>query len=135
MGYKVVPIVKEVVVDEVCGHIFKQKETRFIIVDDETGEVLDDAQGYGYKKVVNAHKAWRYKHRTPEEVIKQKGIQRWLHNHKEFVSEYEDILFYCLKCGESVTHNDIEELMKRLGIFDECPYTINEIISGLKRYK
>lgn len=38
------------------------KEWRYIIVDAETGEILDDAQGYGYKTKQNAYKCWGYKH-------------------------------------------------------------------------
>ena len=38
-------------------------ERRFQIVDAETGEVLDDAQGYGYKSPQKAHAAWGYKNR------------------------------------------------------------------------
>ena len=32
----------------------KQYEKRFVVVDKETGEILDDAQGYGYKTIKNA---------------------------------------------------------------------------------
>ena len=33
-------------------------ETRYEIVDPETGEVLDDAQGYGYRSIEKARAAW-----------------------------------------------------------------------------
>jgi len=36
-------------------------ETRYIIVDIETGEILDDAYGYGYKLEINAYKSYSYK--------------------------------------------------------------------------
>ena len=34
---------------------------RYIVVDSETGDILDNAQGYGYKSIDNAHKAYCYK--------------------------------------------------------------------------
>lgn len=34
---------------------------RFIIIDSYTGEILDDAQGYGYRTEEKAHKAFVWK--------------------------------------------------------------------------
>lgn len=34
---------------------------RFVIINEETGELLDDAQGYGYKTVESSNKAMWYK--------------------------------------------------------------------------
>ena len=34
---------------------------RFIVVDEETGEILDDAQGYGYRSVKGAYAALAWK--------------------------------------------------------------------------
>lgn len=39
----------------------------YIVVDTETGEVLDDAQGYGYKTANKAYAAYFWKNRTPEQ--------------------------------------------------------------------
>lgn len=41
----------------------KQYNKRYVIVDEDTGEILDDAQGYGYRSAPNAYKAWAYKTR------------------------------------------------------------------------
>ena len=40
-------------------------EKRYVLVDTETGEIVDDAQGYGYRTAYGAHKAygWKQKHR------------------------------------------------------------------------
>lgn len=35
---------------------------RFIIIDNHTGKVLDDAQGYGYKTPQKAYACWKYKY-------------------------------------------------------------------------
>lgn len=39
----------------------KITEKRYVIADTETGEILDDAQGYGYKTAQGAYKAYGYK--------------------------------------------------------------------------
>lgn len=39
----------------------KRFDQRFVIVQLDTGEILDDAQGYGYKSKPKAYKAYAYK--------------------------------------------------------------------------
>lgn len=34
---------------------------RYIVVDSETGDILDNAQGYGYKSIEKAYKGYAYK--------------------------------------------------------------------------
>ena len=38
-------------------------DKRYVVVDKDTGEVLDDAQGYGYRSVQKAYAAYGYKTR------------------------------------------------------------------------
>ena len=40
---------------------FAKSCIRYKIIDEETGEVLDDADGYGYKTAMKAMNAYRYK--------------------------------------------------------------------------
>ena len=40
---------------------FAKSYIRYQIIDEETGEVLDDANGYGYKTAMKAMNAYRYK--------------------------------------------------------------------------
>ena len=55
---------------------------RFIIVDSETGEVLDDAQGYGYKTIQGAFKAYKFKRLTKEERKERENkialVKKWM---------------------------------------------------------
>lgn len=54
--------------------IIKSKELssynnpRFVVIDETTGEILDNAQGYGYKSAQKAYAAYRYRHRSAEEI-------------------------------------------------------------------
>jgi len=61
---------------------------RFVITNKETGEVLDDAHGHGYKTVKKAYSAWSWKHRDKsqdsEKAKKREHIKQWLKEHKSF---------------------------------------------------
>lgn len=39
------------------------REKRYVIIDTESGEIVDDAQGYGYKTAQKAYAGWSYKNR------------------------------------------------------------------------
>ena len=62
MAVKAMPV--DYIMERKYGYL--ERETRFVIMDLETGEILDDAQGYGYKTAVKAHRAygWKQSHRT-----------------------------------------------------------------------
>lgn len=68
---------------------YDTNETRYCVVSAETGEIIDDAQGYGYKTAQKAHAAYAYKHRDKHKVtecaMKRKHIRQWMKHHKEFV--------------------------------------------------
>ena len=89
-------------------------DTRYIIVDD-TGKVLDDAQGYGYKSAQKAHAAWAYKNRTPSQIKKAKDkkqkVQKWIKEHKEFMSNLEWEFIDYLKNGEELDNQTIRKWM------------------------
>ena len=76
-------------------------DLRYIIVDKDTGEILDDAQGYGYKSKQNAYSAYAYKNRDrskdTEKAQKKKVIKEWCREHREFVRNLEDIAFEIAK--------------------------------------
>ena len=38
-------------------------EIRYVIKDTESGSIVDDAQGYGYKTAQKAYAGWSYKNR------------------------------------------------------------------------
>lgn len=76
-------------------------ETRYQIIDADTGEVLDDAQGYGYRTPQKAHAAWAYKHPSKNSSRPNKNterkIRRWMADYKKFCSGLEDYCFDILK--------------------------------------
>lgn len=74
---------------------------RFVIVDRETKELLDDAQGYGYTSVQKAHACWSYKTRDrskdDEKKSKTSEIKKWMKEHKSFIHLMEEIEFEICK--------------------------------------
>lgn len=106
-------------------------EPRFVVVDENTGEVLDDAQGYGYRSAENAHRAWAYKtnKKTRKRIAKrkkqEKRFERWWDRHPEFRDRVEQMMFYAIKDEAHGIHHAGEELYeacasvaKEMGIED-----------------
>lgn len=76
-------------------------DTRFVIVNTETGEILDDAQGYGYRSAQKAYAAYTYKHRDKSKDKRrkqeEKAIKKWWQDHKELSKDLEQIAFEIAK--------------------------------------
>ena len=91
-------------------------DKRYVIVDKDTGEVLDDAQGYGYKSIQKAYAAYAYKTRDKskdaEKRAKKRHIQQWLREHKGFANLMEAIAFDCVKCGEPFNAALVKKMLK-----------------------
>ncbi len=71
--------------------------TRYVIVDMETGEILDDAQGYGYRTAQKAYACWGYKtrdkSRDAEKAEKRAHIRAWMKENRKFMGALEEISF------------------------------------------
>lgn len=50
-------------------------DDRFVIVDLETGEILDDAQGYGYKTAQKAHIGYNYRNKQASRSKKSHDLK------------------------------------------------------------
>ena len=79
----------------------KNNGKRYVIIDNETGEVLDDAQGWGYKSVRNAYAAYSFKTRDKtkdgEKAQLKEKIKKWMKEHKAFVRLMEQFAFEIAK--------------------------------------
>ena len=124
MSERVVPI-KKTFVEDYDGFTEKHTETRFIVIDEETGEVLDDAQCYGYKSAANAHRGYSY-HKKPkkqQDAIKRqkKTAKRWLDKHPEVADSINDMFLQAEKDNIKVTKKDFEAMLEELGLLDSAP--------------
>ena len=124
----------EVVLDENLSE-GEWDDKRYIIVDKETGEILDDAQGYGYKSKPNAYRAWAYKNRDKskdkEREEKKKEVQKWCKKHRKSVENLEDAAFEIAKGAWGPDDKFDTKLVKRFFKeegFTELPFTIGEFL-------
>ena len=111
-------------------------DKRYVIIDEETGEVLDDAQGYGYRTPQKAYAAWAYKHRDKskdkEKKAKKQKIRSWMKHHKEFVVAMTQYAFE-IECKGSWGPDDkfdaafVRQMLKDYGI--EVDFTAGELLS------
>lgn len=79
----------------------KQYDKRYEIVDADTGEIIDNAQGYGYKDIRGAYAAWGYKHRDKKKNAEKKkryaAARAWLKQHKNIQSTFDGCAFEIAK--------------------------------------
>lgn len=114
----------------VSASLSSNYDKRFVVVDEATGEVLDDAQGYGYKTAQNAHRAHAYKSMPPKakrqrEAAKRR-VQRWCEQHPEVVRHLEQAMFYAMKGGEKVSVTDVRALLSEHGL--ELPLPVEDLM-------
>lgn len=90
--------------------------TRYVIINSETNEVIDDANGYGYKTKQNAYKAGYYKSNTNNIKSNRIAVEKFLKNHKQFADNIEWVMLDDLKCGEEFTVAELEAIAKEHNI-------------------
>lgn len=84
---------------------FTHMETRWRLVDTDTGRIVDDAHGYGYRTAQAAYRAHGYKNTmrrrgTSAKTVKQRA-QAWWATHERLHAELEDMQLQALKQGMS----------------------------------
>ena len=129
-------------VSATCNHVVKFKavfsetlsskyDPRYVLINEETGEIIDDAQGYGYKSKENAYAAGHYKFRDrtkdAEKAAKEKAIKKWLSEHKHFGDDMEDCSFQAAKYGEKFTARNVAAMLKEGG-YTGLPFTAGELL-------
>ncbi len=116
-------------------------ETRFCIVSTDTGEVLDDAQGYGYKTAQKAYAGYSYKNRDKskdkERLAKKKHIEKWMKENKSFVKLMDAYAFEMAKGtmapDDKFDAKFIKELLKSERL--EPDFTASELLKTWRNYK
>ena len=110
-------------------------DPRYAIMDEETGEILDDAQGYGYKTPQKAYSAYNYKTRDKSKDKEKKqriyAIKQFLKAHKGFVSDMEWMEFDALKNGEKFGAKDVKAYLKENNI--ETEFSPSEILKVCRK--
>ena len=100
-------VTKIVIDDEFMGDVFSHEETRYVILDADTGEVFDDAQGWGYKTKRNAYAALgRMRARAEGKPTKSQLAKSWPKSNpaaKEAIENYVDFNFKLIADMSAVT--------------------------------
>ncbi len=120
-------------------HAFESREIRYRIVSTETGEILDDAQGYGYKSAQKAYAAYAYKHRDKkkdkEKQAQKKQIENWMKEHRAFTDTLDYYAFEIAKGAmapeDKVNAKLVEELLAKFELSPD--FTANELLTVWKK--
>lgn len=107
---------------------------RYIIIDSESGEILDDAQGYGYKTKRNAYAAYSWKTRSDKEKQIEKDMIIFFKNNIELYKSLEDCAFYAIKDNSKITEKDIIDIFNEYNkSFTDLSFTSKDVLK--KWYK
>lgn len=112
-------------------------ENRYRIISTETGAVLDDANGYGYKSARAAYASYGYKHRDRSKDLvkksKKKHIKAWLDSHQDFEASLAQAEFE-IAMGEvaedKLDAKAVKYLLKEAGL--EPDFTASELLKVWK---
>lgn len=109
----------------------KQYDKRYEIVNADTGEVLDDAQSYGYKDIRSAYAAQGYKHREKKRYA---AARAWLKQHEDIQGIFDKCAFEIASWGhaDKVNTQLVKDILKdhRLDIKDESfkPFDLYNVL-------
>lgn len=107
-------------------------ETRWRLVDTDTGEIVDDAQGWGYKSAQNAHRAHAYKGKPKSARRKaasvKRRVKRLMDGNPALYDEIMADMVIAAKDGEEYTAGDLE---RRLDGVDTHGLTARQILDNL----
>ena len=116
-------------------------EKRYVIVDKDTGAILDDAQGYGYKSIKNAYAAYSYKNRDKsrdkEKAEKKRHIKEWMKQHKSFVHLMDTFAFEIAKGSWGPNDKFDAKFVKKMLEENELEvaFTAGELLAVWKNWK
>ena len=117
------------------GSLSDEFNKRYVIVDKDSGEILDDAQGYGYKSAKKAYAAWVYKTRDKsqdsEKAEKREHIKKWMKEHKSFVKLMDAYAFDIAKGSarpeDKFDAKFVREMLKDKNL--EVDFTAGELLN------
>ena len=120
---------------------YDTSKTRYCIVSIETGEVLDDAQGYGYKTAQKAYAGFAYKNRDKskdkERLAKKKHIENWMKQNKSFIRLMDayalDIAKGTMAPDDKFDAKFVKNLLKDAGL--KTDFTPGELLKVWKNRK
>jgi hypothetical protein len=103
----------------------------------ESGEIVDDAQGYGYKSAQKAYAGWAYKRRDKskdtEKAEKERAISKWTEENKTFIRLLDTLAFEKWKDTRTpVDAGFVKKLLEENGYID-LNFTAGELLRYWQR--
>lgn len=90
-------------------------EQRYMWADGDTGEIFDDARGYGYKSKHSAEKAFSYKNHTSEEFeeyfSKCQDAYFWAWKHPKLAAKIDKAIKKAKEKNKKLSDEEFEELL------------------------
>jgi hypothetical protein len=103
-------------------------EKRCVVLDAATGDIVDDARGYGYKAAQDAHRGHAYKTMPPKRKRQRdaagRQVRRWCRAHPEFMQHVEGAMFYALTDGVNLTGADVPAMLDGHGVW--LPFSVKD---------
>lgn len=126
---EIVEIDKEIEIDPYGG---KGIEKRYVIVNLDSGEIFDDANGYGYKSYQKAMSAYKFKSQGKENIEirykKEEEIESWCARNKGKVRAIGEMKFVALKDRIPFTVDDLANYLISEGVdINSLPFTVGEL--------
>ncbi len=101
---------------------WNEKPGRYICIDEETGAILEDCNGWGFKTPESAIKSYNYNHKDEMKSNVKELARIFFNQHKDL---YKSLLDYKIKLdsiGEKISTDDIRSFLQIKGI--ESPVEI-----------
>ena len=106
---------------------------RYVIIEQETGKVRDDAQGYGYRSQQKAYAAWAYKTKPPAkkyaEAMVKGAVKRWLEQHLVVREELLELRLLAAKQEKTLTVKNVENMLRELEFdLNDMPFKAKDLL-------
>lgn len=127
------PVEKKVVAIYAGG--LSEASPRYVIVDKNTGELLDDAQGYGYTSKQKAYRAWTYKTKSTAEKKEKDATQRkvegWCRSHPAVVEDLRELMVIKAKHDPSgkgrLSQTEAAKYLQEHGV-EDLPVSVHNLL-------
>lgn len=116
-------------------------ETRYILIDTETGEIIDDAQGYGFHTPQKAYAAYSYKlKQNGRKTYNKKDFKKWIgegKSHANFIKSINKSIDDSIYYDEEMSSKKIKRIVKnivheKMQQFEtELPFSETDLINFL----
>ena len=120
----------------ISKELSSEYDPRWVIIDEDTGRILDNAQNYGYKSAQKAYAAYSYKNRSPAQKKKDSAAKHAVHDflrkHPDVAEEFEYIFFHAVKENreDEITPQFVHDTLAGMG-YTNLPFAPKDFLKYL----